>query len=247
LISRTPLVARETLYVNIDLVVPGVSPFTGIFIPDGYHEPSQIDLIVWLMGHHNNDQYPPNLTIGRYWQEYRHFMFREFVLASHKNVVLVAPTLGPHSDSGKLIEQGGFAWYLDQILAALREYAGFASDTPLGDLIVACHSGGGAPMLKIATTPQKYLDNVKQYWGFDSLYGDGAPGAWSKWASGNGGKKLRIRYGNGGTADHSRTLQTLVGNLSNVDVDGSESTSHNLVPTTYWNKFMRDAHFLLDT
>ena len=33
----------------------------------------------------------------------------------------------------------------------------------------------------------------------------------------------------------------------NIEVDGVESTDHNKVPVTYWNKIMRDAHFFLDT
>ena len=247
LISSDSGLSTKTYFVSIDIGEPGVSLTTGIFVPDGFHEPSQIDVILWLMGHHNNSEYPANLSIDQYWRNYQHFKFREFVNAGHKNVVLVAPSLGPGSEAGRLVNQGGLSWYLDQVVSVLHEMHGLPDDTLLGDLVIACHSGGGAPMLKIATTTQRYSNNIKQCWGFDCLYNAGSEDAWVKWADGNGGKKLRIRYGSGGTADRSRNLKRMAGNRSNIEVDGLESTDHNKVPVTYWNKFMRDAHFFLDT
>jgi hypothetical protein len=101
-------------------------------------------------------------------------------------------------------------------------------------------------MLRIATTPQKYLDKVRQFWGFDCLYNGGDPDAWNKWARANPGKRLLVRYGNGGTAQLSRTLQKLAQGLSNVSVDGAESLQHGRVPITHWSNFISAARFLLN-
>ncbi len=245
-------VLTETYYVKI---AHGgekpAAPMTGIFVPKDYKTPSQVDMVLWLQGHHKTAAYPPDLTIDTYWlaTHYPNFAFREGVNISNKNVILVAPTLGPGSQSGNLIDSGGLARYLDQVLAALKAYGPFKtmSDPPrLGNLIVACHSGGGTPMLRIAVTPQRYLDKLQQCWGFDCLYNGGDETAWANWAKANPGKRLFIRYGNGGTAERSRRLANIAKGLSNVSVDGSESLAHNRVPITHWNNFLRAATFLMD-
>jgi hypothetical protein len=88
-------VKTETYYVTISLGGnPAPKPVTGIFVPENYNVSSDVDMILWLMGHHDNSEYPPALTIDDYWFKYPHFRFREFVNASNKNVILAAPTLG---------------------------------------------------------------------------------------------------------------------------------------------------------
>lgn len=240
-------VPQETYFVSIDLGAQAqASPTTGIFVPQGYNAGDDVDVILWLMGHHDNSEYPPSLAIDDYWFKYSHFKFREFVNAGQKNVILAAPSLGPGSQSGSLIGRGGLAWYLDQVLAALQAYGPFSSLPTLGDLVIACHSGGGSPMRQIATTTQQYTSNIKQLWGFDCLYGDRDDSVWTDWAKGNADKKLRVRYGAGGTAAMSLSLKRKASTLVNIDVDGSTATEHNKVPVTYWYDFMRKATFFLD-
>jgi hypothetical protein len=237
-------VKTETYYVTIDLGGTGApQPTTGIFVPENYRLTSDVDVILWLMGHHDNQEYPPSLSIDQYWFKYPNFRFRQFVNAGNKNVVLVAPTLGPSSESGNLTSSGGLSRYLDQVLDALEAYASFSSPS-LGNLVIACHSGGGSPMLQIATTSQRYSDNIQQLWGFDCLYGDVEP-TWLDWAQKNGKKHLLIRYGSS-TPDRSRTLMKIAAKQSNINVDGNEGTPHNRVPETYWYRFMRRAHFFFD-
>lgn len=244
--KRDTTVAKETYFVTIDLQNQA-KPITGIFVPDGYQVSSAADIILWLMGHHHNAEYPPTLSIDEYWVKYPHFRFREFVNASNKNVILVAPSLGPSSQSGKLLGSSGLPWFLDQVLAALQAYGPFQTVPPLGNLIIACHSGGGWPMRQIATSSQQYLDKIKQFWGFDCLYNRGDEQAWMQWAQQNGQKMLYIRYGNGGTADRSKNLEKMATNQSNIDVGGVIGTPHNTVPKTYWATFMRNASFLTNT
>jgi len=238
-------VPDETYYVTIDLG-NGAKPVSGIFVPENYKTSSSADIILWLMGHHDNSAYPPTLWIAQYWVNYQHFHFREFVNAGNKNVILVAPSLGPDSESGKLTSSTGLSWYLDQVLAALEAYGPFQTVPQLGNLIIACHSGGGYPMRRIATAypQQPYLSNIKQLWGFDCLYNNGDEKAWLTWAQQNGTRTLLIRYGSGGTADKSRNLKTMAVNQSNIDVDGVVTTPHNYVPKTYWDNFIKGASFL---
>ena len=99
---------------------------TGILVPDNYKISDKVDIILWLMGHHDNAAYPPTMAIDDYWVKYPHFKFREFVNQTKKNVVLVAPSLGPGSQSGTLAPRGGLATFIDQVLVARNAYGGFA-------------------------------------------------------------------------------------------------------------------------
>jgi len=226
----------NSFYVTIDLGA-NIAKMTGIFVPDGYNQGDDVDVLLWLMGHHKDGKggaYPVDLTIDDYLIKYPHFRFREFVNASNKNVVLVAPTLGPHSEGGSLTTKDGFPRYIDQIMDALKEHAGFSSPS-LGNLVIACHSGGGIRMQEIATAGHKYNDNINELWGFDCLYGDVEKG-WVTWAQQNSSKVLMIRYGES-TPDRSHTLANLASKQSNINVDG-DGTSHNLVPSKYFVRFL---------
>jgi hypothetical protein len=244
-------VPAETHYVTITLGEERpASPMTGIFVPRDYRIPSQVDLILYLQGHHKGGAFPEDLSIDDYWNVNRFpfWGFREGVNASNKNVILVAPTLGPTSNAGRLKAAGGLAWYLDQVMAALKSYGPFkgaSSAPPLGSIVIACHSGGGIVMRQIALTPQKYLDNLQECWGFDCLYNPGEETQWVDWAKANPAKRLFIHYGNGGTAPRSRQLQANAHGLSNVSVGGSESVPHNRVPITHWQERLAAARFLL--
>jgi hypothetical protein len=246
-------VPAETYYVTIahGQERPAV-PMTGIFVPNNYRIPSQVDLILYLQGHHKGGHFPADLSIDVYWltARYPFWGFREGVNASNKNVVLAAPTLGPTSNAGKLMAAGGLSWYVDQVMAALKAYGpfkGMSSVPPVGNIVIACHSGGGKVMRQIALTPQKYLDQLQQYWGFDCLYDDADATLWVGWAKANPSKSLFIHFGNGGTAARSRTLQVNAHaqGLSNISVDGSENVDHNHVPITHWQDRLRGARFLL--
>jgi len=244
LIYRENSVKSETYYVTISLGGSSPQAVTGIFVPENYKVSSDVDMVLWLMGHHDNPEYPPSLTIDDYWFKFPHFRFREFVNASNRNVILVAPSLGPSSESGNLTSSSGLSGYLDQVLAALEAYGPFSSVPSLGNLVIACHSGGGSPMLQIAKTNQTYSSNIKQLWGFDCIYGD-VESSWLQWAQQNSGKLLLIRYGSS-TPDRSRTLMKMAQKQSNINVDGDAATPHNRVPMTYWHRFMRRAYIFSD-
>jgi len=257
LVSAPPLlyseatVPTETHYVTIPLGGESpASPTTGIFIPQNFRTPSQADLLVYLQGHHKGGAFPANLSIDVYWlaAHYKFWPLREGVNGSKKNVILVAPTLGPGSQGEKLDRQGGFDDYVNQLIAALTKYGPFKGQSqvpPVGNIILACHSGGGARMRSIAARSQAYGHQIRECWGFDCLYNKGDETFWAEWAKAHPNSKVYIHYGSGGTQDRSELLRRK--NVPNVFVQGSTSLEHNMVPITHWKKRLDAAKFLLST
>jgi hypothetical protein len=193
------------------------------------------------------------VSIDGYWKRtgFPHFALREATNESRKNVVLAVPTLGPRSQSGWLTEAGGLDRYVDQILAALRAYGPYsgAPATPvLGNLILACHSGGGYPMRRLALSGQRSAALIRECWGFDCLYNTGDDVVWAKWARARPDARLFIHY-LGSTRPFSTALQRQVQlqNLSNVSVMPSTARSHNYVPITHWRQQMETAASLSNT
>jgi hypothetical protein len=256
----------STLYVDVNIgcswskVCP--QPMTGIFFSDRFRFTPQVDLILYLQGHHRDraqpkspspGYYPSNLTINQYWNQkyYPFFAFREGINASGKNVVLVAPTLGPRSEAGNLIKSNGFDAYIDQVLAAIRRYYApsmmFEQPLSLGNLILACHSGGGFPMRQIALSGASYAAKIRECWGFDCTYNTGDDKDWARWAKMNPSSNVYIYYiANSQTAPLATSLYNLAKRqkLSNVFVGKSSTGSHNKVPITYWENRIKAASFL---
>jgi outer membrane protein OmpA-like peptidoglycan-associated protein len=255
-ISAPPLlyseatVATETHYVSIPLGKESpATPMTGIFIPQDYRTPSQVDLLIYLHGHHKGGAFPTNLSIDVYWlaAHYKFWPLREGVNISNKNVILVAPTLGPASEGEKLDRNGGFDDYVGQVLGALTKYGPFKGQNqlpPVGNIILACHSGGGARMRSIAGKSQINGKLIKECWGFDCLYNKGDEDFWAAWAKSRPDAKVYIHYGNGGTETRSELLRRK--RVANVFVEGSTSLAHNMVPITHWQKRLAAARFLID-
>src|SRR5262249_50757934 len=157
--------ARITHYLEIPLGGGSPSPgLTGVFVPKNYKVSGTVDLILYLHGH------GANATIDSYWSKgykYR-FHFREGLNESDKNAVLVAPSLGPKSEAGRLMDEGGGADYLDEVMDALGSHGPHTSTPDVGNIVLAAHSGGGVPMRFLARKGfKKYHDNVKECWGFD--------------------------------------------------------------------------------
>jgi hypothetical protein len=247
LIYSESTVRDETHYVRI--AHGGEAPaiaMTGIFVPQGYRLQNEVDIVLYLHGHHRENPWPPDLSIDLYWHSvrYPYFAFREGVNSSKKNIILVAPTLGPYSQAGRLAKDGGLSWYLDQVLAALKAHGPFrqmAAPPTLGNLVLACHSGGGARMREIVGFRQQYVDKIREVWGFDCFYHDEDVPFWANWAKKNPSSRLFIHYGNGGTARRSERLRATVNDWGNVAVSGPATLDHNHVPITYWRARLASA------
>ena len=254
LIKKEALPPAGTLYVEIDLGIRDqasqrlAAPMTGIFIPPGYTPASAVDLVLYL---HGFTQHLGSLTIASYWDHNR-FSFRplhEGVNESQKNVVLVAPTLGPRSQTGRLTRPGGLDAFLDQILSALRAYGpyrGLRAQPTLGNLVLACHSGGGWPMRQLALSHDRYAANIRECWGFDCTYNRGDDNVWAGWARSHPSNRVFIYYlPNTQTQILSASLQQM--NVSNAIVRASNARSHEWVPVTHWAERLREAAFLRNT
>ena len=155
---------------------------TAIYTPKNFKPAAETDLIIYLHGY--QDGIPGMVKTGgkiftptiQQYLNYAgkpYFSFREIINRLGKNVVFVAPTLGARSQYGKLASH--FDSYVEQAVWAINEYVfkarQLSGQLNLRNLIIAAHSGGGAPMLKIAEqTKSDYAKRIRSYWGFDSWY-----------------------------------------------------------------------------
>lgn len=247
LIKREEQPAASTLYVHIPLGSESPArPMTGIFIPENYVPREQVDLILYLHGHKTTRVCGPgdSASIDGYWRSH-YWPLREELNSSGKNVILVAPTLGGASQGGSLTDPRAFEAYLDKVLAALTEYGPYrkAGRTPtIGNIILACHSGGGSPMRHLALGNHRYADRIRECWCFDSLYHPLDPELWAGWARSRPAARLSVHY-LGSTQGLSKQLKDK--QLPNVVVDRSTAQSHCWVPLKHWRSRVQASTFLL--
>ena len=241
----------STLYERIPLgeEAPAKAK-TGIFFPAAYQPRPQVDLIIYLHGMKEPSGLPRSATIDRYWSPPFPFLLREALNQSGKNAILVAPTLGPASEAGHLTKPGGLDWYVDQVMNILVQRGPYQRAAPplqVGNIIIAGHSAGGKVLRALAQRANRYSANLREFWGFDCLYGKYDAAFWRQWSAAHPNAKLYIYFLNS-TAGHSRDLQ---GNGSpripppaNVLVEHSSARSHNLVPKTHFTNLVKAAPFL---
>ncbi len=240
-----------TLYVEIDLGIVDkfgttAPPVTGIFIPDGFAPGAAVDVILYLHGF--KAEAIKRQAIDQYWnsQRFPYGAFREGVNASARNVVLVAPTLGSHSEAGSLLRPGGLDAYFEQVLAALRAYgpqSRTGAPSTLGNLILACHSGGGWPMRQLAGGQDRVLARIRECWGFDCTYNRGDDAFWAGWARARRNAKVYIYYIAGSpTAPLAVSLRNM--RVSNAIVQPSRDKRHNYVPMAHWQERLQGTSFL---
>jgi len=241
----------STLYVEIDLSIvdkfgltaPAV---TGIFIPEGYLPSAAADLILYLHGFKADAI--KRQAIDQYWnsQRFPYGALREGVNASGRNVILVAPTLGSHSEAKRLLEPGGLDIYIAQVLAALRAYGPYrqvSSAPALGNLTLACHSGGGWPTRQLAGGGNRALAQLRECWGYDCTYNKGDDVFWAGWARARPNARVYIYYIAGSpTARLAEGLRNK--RVPNAIVQPSRDRRHNYVPITHWKERIEGAPFL---
>jgi extensin-like protein len=224
-------------------------PQTGIFIPAGFRPRQQVDLILYFHGMKAPSGFPTSATIAKLWSR-QPFLLREAVNDSGKNVILVAPTLGPASQAGRLLSPGGFDWYVDQVMQALLRRGVFQppnQQPQVGNIILSCHSAGGRVMRPLAIRTHRYSGKLRECWGFDCLYHPCDAEIWRQWAIGHTNVALYV-YWLGSTAVQSRDLQGAgsppVPPPANVKVQHSSAPDHNHVPLAHLKERIQQAAFL---
>jgi hypothetical protein len=246
LVKRDTVVQGETLYFAIDLKIPGAPARTGVFLPRTFKPGAGVDVVLYLHGHKAAELAAP--AIEQYWNAARfpYGALRESVVASGRNVVLVAPTLGPKSQAGALLAPGGFDAFLRQVLAGLRAhgpYRAAPSAPALQNIILACHSGGGFPMRRLAGGRDRAAALIRECWGFDCTYNKGDDVFWAGWGKARPGAKVHIYYIAGSpTAPLAEKLARAA--PPNVVVQASREKRHNYVPVTHFEERLRRAVFL---
>lgn len=170
-----------------------------IFIPKGFCETDRIDFVVHFHGWNN--------TVAGTLAT---FHLAEQLVASGKNAILIVPE-GPHdapdSFGGKLEDAGGFARFMDEVLATLHARAGFKrQDFSVGRIILSGHSGGYHVMAGILDRGG-LARNADEVWLFDALYGQ--TDTFVKWAQqSSGGRLIDLYTDHGGTKEETEKLIT---------------------------------------
>lgn len=219
----------RTYYANINLGISGVAPITGIYVPPAFRGETTLEIIVWLHGHSSTG------SIARYWKQ-AHFPMREAVLQSGRNCILVAPTLGSKSQAGSLLRPGGFDQFINLIMQKLVAEGVVHSQTTIHNIVLACHSGGGSPMLRIASLDDQASQRITACWGYDCSYNSGSGERWAQWAASRPAARIFFYYRpRTGTAAQAEKLACLAQTAQNVYVFPSKM-GHNELVLPYWKE-----------
>ncbi len=235
-----------TLFVKIDLGIADRAPETAIYIPDGFSKGPDVDIVLYLHGFQQSDGVK---SISQYLTK-DYGQLRQRLNASGRNVILVAPTLGPKSEPGNLTAHGGLNSFLGQALAAIRAHAGdgWPDVLSLRSLIVACHSGAGVDERELAGGSGKALASLKDSWGYEFLYHDVDVPFWSGWARNHNTSRLLLFYRPNNSPENAEMVhrcKTLGGlGLANLIATPSGASSHMLVPVTHFQGCLERADFL---
>jgi hypothetical protein len=248
LLKRETTPPGTTAYFDIDLKITDkfgivAPPMTGVFVPAGYAPNGPVDIVLYLHGHKGGDM--RKLGIDQYWngQRFPYGALRERFIDSGRTAFFVAPSLGSRSEGGRLLEPGGLDTFLAAVLAGMRANGIGGARLVLGNLILACHSGGGAPMRRLSGGTGAAVAKLRECWGFDCTYNGGDDTYWAGWARKNPNGKCYFYYIRGSqTARLSESLRAL--KVSNAIVLPSKDPRHNYIPITYWAERLSGAGFL---
>jgi len=260
LIKQESTPKGTTLYLEIDLKIvdkfkTAAAPMTGVFIPEGYTPGAAVDIVLYLHGHKAGAI--RKTAIDQYWNAARfpYGALREGVNASGRNVVLVAPTLGSQSEAGLLLRPGGLDAYIARVLAGLRAHGphrGAKSPPVLGNLVLACHSGGGAPMRQLAGGRDRAAAQIRECWGYDCTYNKGDDVFWAGWARARPAARVYIYYiPSSPTAPLAEGLRNkkvqnaiVLPSLDKRPKNERTTPWHYYVPIEHWDERLRGAAFL---
>lgn len=173
-----------------------------IFIPKHFHASDKVDFLV----HFHGWRHTVAGTLGEY-----HLI--DQLDASDKNVILVVPQgpfNAPDSSGGKLEDTNGFARFMDDVVATVKNSGALGqTNFDIGNIIISGHSGGYKVMAAIVDHGG-LSDKIKEVWLFDALYAGREN--FVAWQRAEHGRLLDIYTDHGGTeyeaADLLATVKT---------------------------------------
>jgi hypothetical protein len=170
----------------------------GIFIPKGFRETGQIDLVVHFHGWNNN--------VRDVLHQYK---LIDQLIDSGRNAVLVVPQ-GPRdaSDSfgGKLEDPDGFKRFINDVAETLRQKSALKQkDFKINRIILSGHSGG-YQVISAILDHGGLPDPIAEVWLFDALYAQ--TDKFLAWVALEKGRFVNIYTDHGGTKDETEQMMT---------------------------------------
>ena len=166
-----------------------------LFIPNGFRATSSVDFVIHFHGWRN--------TVAGTLQQ---FQLAEQLTASGRNAILIVPE-GPHdapdSAGGKLEDSRGFAHFMAEALAVLKQNNVISNEALAGKIILSGHSGGYRVMAGILDRGG-LTDHIREVWLFDALYANSD--SFLTWADRGNTRLLNIYTDHGGTLENSQAM-----------------------------------------
>ncbi|MCW5552819.1 MAG: hypothetical protein KIS67_11750 [Verrucomicrobiae bacterium] len=183
-----------------------------LFIPRGFRETTNIDLVVHFHGWDNS-------VAGTL----ETFKLIEQFAASGRNAVLIVPE-GPRnaSDSfgGKLEDADGFKRFVEEAMTVLHQQAGFQeSNSATGRIVLSGHSGGYRVIAAILERGG-LSSKVKEVWLFDALYAE--TDKFLTWWQRERGRLIVIYTEQGGTKSVTEAMMAALKQRGDSFWQGSE-------------------------
>ncbi len=156
-----------TLYLNVS-AVENRSLKTGVFIPAGYRKQDKADLVIYFHGIYPNGNKSNGMEL--YWKNYSNI--RACFAESRRNAILISPALTTDPQQNTIVfgKPGGFDRFVNSCISELKTGNHLDASAQPGRIIIAGHSGGGSPIMKVLTGKHSLVPNIIQCWGFDCFY-----------------------------------------------------------------------------
>jgi hypothetical protein len=242
----------QSVYLPIKLNDTLRNKKVGVFISDHVDLAADINFIVYFHGHIISGcktEEAPFLAKGieYYWGTPFFKCLRDELDASTASAVLVAPTLDKKMSEnrgeatyGNLDANGKFDFLIDETLTRLKGSQALPANARAGKIILAGHSAGGLPMLRILEATNSLKPNIAECWGFECLYWP--TGGWKAWLDANPNKRFRHFRQPG---EQSARINQLKGRANFIDV--ANGASHCTLVKEKWREAIDNSGTLRPT
>ena len=183
-----------------------------IFIPKGFRETGQIDLVVHFHGW--------NHEVAGVLREYKPI---EQLIASGRNAILVipqGPRNAPDSFGGKLQDKGGFKRFINEVADTVRQKSALKQkDSKVGRILLSGHSGG-YQVISAILDHGGLTDHVEEVWLFDALYAQ--TDKFLAWLDQGRGRFINIYTEHGGTKEETEQMMATLTKRGTAFFKGKE-------------------------